>query len=319
MPAGAVTPSRRNCRNSPTSSPDCYGGTPTPPGEGRGPGSGTVDTNSGAHVAVNGKSDMTLTASVVRVAFSARSDVGHVRKVNEDSLMAQSPVFLVADGMGGHARGDMASQTVIGVFDEHIEQDRPSTPERILDAIHSSNDAVRDLSAVGDYGTAVSGTTLAGVAFVDAGDDVGFHWMAFNVGDSRIYTWDGRALAQLSVDHSAVQEMVDAGLISAEDAEHHPERNVITRAIGADEFVDADVWLLPAIGSHAFLICSDGLTKELDSDDIARVLLTHPGRSDQEQSVADALVDEALSRGGRDNVTVVFIESRLESPGAGTA
>lgn len=267
-------------------------------------------------VAVNGESEMTLAEATVRFAFSARTDVGLVRKVNEDSLMAQSPVFLVADGMGGHAHGDIASQTVIGVFDEHIEQDRPSTPERILDAIHSSNDAVRDLSQAGDFGSAVSGTTLAGVAFVDAGDDVGFHWMAFNIGDSRIYTWDGLALAQLSVDHSAVQEMVDAGLISAEDAEHHPERNVITRAIGSNEFVDADVWLLPASGSHSFLICSDGLTKELDSNDIARVLALHPARTDAAQTVADALVDEALSRGGRDNVTVVFLESRLESPGA---
>jgi serine/threonine protein phosphatase PrpC len=264
-------------------------------------------------VVTNGEGELRLPGITVRLAFSARSDIGSVRKVNEDSVMAQPPVFLVADGMGGHAHGDAASQTVIRVFGEHIEADAPSTPERILDAIHSSNDAVRDLSAEDDYGTAISGTTLAGVAFVDAGvaagDDTGeergFAWMVFNVGDSRIYSWDGGNLVQLSVDHSAVQEMVDAGLISAHDAEHHPERNVITRAVGADEFVDADVWLLPASGERSFLICSDGLTKEVDDREIAR-LLTH---AHDITAVADALVDAALERGGRDNVSVVFVRS----------
>jgi serine/threonine protein phosphatase PrpC len=267
-------------------------------------------------VAVSGESEIKLPASTVQIRFSARSDVGAVRKVNEDSILAQPPVYLVADGMGGHARGDAASQTVIRVFTEHIEQGAPSTPERILDAIHSSNDAVRDLSGADDYGTMVSGTTLAGVAFVDAGADIGFHWMAFNIGDSRVYTWDGRTLVQLSVDHPAVQETVDAGLITALDAEHHPERNVITRAIGADEFVDADVWLMPAAGRHAFLICSDGLTKELTTADISRLLATHDGSGSgsDTHSIADALVDAALERGGRDNVSVVFVESQLAEP-----
>ncbi|MBC7441620.1 MAG: serine/threonine-protein phosphatase [Ramlibacter sp.] len=266
---------------------------------------------------MQGETEMVLPASRARFVFSARSDVGHERKINEDSFMAQAPVFLVADGMGGHAHGDVASQTVARVFEEHIARDAPSTPERILDAIHSSNDAVRDLSAVDDYGTAVSGTTLAGVAFVDAGDDVGFHWMAFNIGDSRVYTWDGRTLTQLSVDHSAVQEMVDAGLISTEEAEHHPERNVITRAIGADESVDADVWLLPASGRSAFLVCSDGLTKELGTSEIARLLATYDGTAEAGRSPVDVLVDAALARGGHDNVTVVYIESVLSDAGQG--
>ncbi|TFB68215.1 serine/threonine-protein phosphatase [Cryobacterium glaciale] len=255
---------------------------------------------------------MELSTATARLVFSARSDVGSVRKVNEDSILAQSPVFLVADGMGGHAQGEVASQTVLRVFDEHIARDLPSTPERILDAIHSSNDAVRDLSAADDYGTAVSGTTLAGIAFVDAGDDVSYHWMAFNVGDSRVYTWTDGVLTQLSVDHSAVQEMVDAGLISVEDAEKHPERNVITRAIGADEFVDADVWLLPALNEQSFLICSDGLTKELDDAAIARVLAMDIRLDGDERSIADVLVDEAIEHGGRDNVSVIYVEAAFD-------
>ena len=260
-------------------------------------------------MAVNGENVITLGDSSVHFSFSASSDVGRVRKVNEDSYLAQAPVFFVADGMGGHAHGDAASQTVIRVFDEHIELNVPSTPERILDAIHSSNDAVRGLSSDEDFGTAMSGTTLAGVAIVDAGDGIGFHWMAFNVGDSRIYTWDGRDLSQLSVDHSAVQEMVEAGLIKASDAEKHPVSNVITRAIGADEFVDADVWLQPATGTHTFLICSDGLTKELSVREMAAVLA---GRGERDLgALADELVAAALAKGGRDNVTVVVVESTL--------
>jgi serine/threonine protein phosphatase PrpC len=260
---------------------------------------------------VNQHGSITLPTITVDLTFSARTDVGSVRKINEDSVLAQSPVFLVADGMGGHAQGEVASQTVLRVFDEHIARDLSSTPERILDAIHSSNDAVRDLSAVDDYGTAISGTTLAGIALVDAGDEVGYHWMAFNVGDSRVYTWTHGVLTQLSVDHSAVQEMVDAGLISVEEAQKHPERNVITRAIGADEFVDADVWLLPAVGTQTFLICSDGLTKELDDESIGRLLAAGSGSDAAGRSVADILVDEAIERGGRDNVSVVYVESAV--------
>jgi len=271
---------------------------------------GQVTVN-GEFMTLNQQSTIEFSNATARLSYSVRSDVGNVRKVNEDSVLAQAPVFLVADGMGGHAQGDVASQTVLRVFDEHIARDLPSTPERILDAIHSSNDAVRDLSADGDSGTAVSGTTLAGIALVDAGDEVGYHWMAFNVGDSRVYTWSDGVLTQLSIDHSAVQEMVDAGLICKADAEKHPERNVITRAIGADEFVDADVWLLPAAGEQAFLICSDGLTKEIDDEAIARLLATDMHLAADGRSRADILVDAAIEHGGRDNVSAVYVESTV--------
>jgi serine/threonine protein phosphatase PrpC len=266
-------------------------------------------------MAVNGESSIAMGSSVLRLRYGVSSDVGRVRKVNEDSYLAQPPVFFVADGMGGHARGDAASQTVTRVFTEHIEENLPSTPERVLDAIHSSNDAVRRLSSEEDFGTMMSGTTLAGLAVVDAGDGIGFHWMAYNVGDSRVYTWDGQTLAQLSVDHSAVQEMIEAGLIKAADAEKHPVRNVITRAIGAGEFVDADVWLQPATGAHTFLICSDGLTKELSERELAGLMPAHAG-TDLGQS-ADAFVAAALAKGGRDNVTVVLVESTLEEASSG--
>ncbi|GAA1512547.1 protein phosphatase 2C domain-containing protein [Agromyces terreus] len=234
-----------------------------------------------------------------------------MRSVNEDAFLAEAPVYLVADGMGGHARGDAASRAVVETFRRHLAVGSPSTPEQVLDAIHSSNEAVRALSDEGDEGTAVAGTTLTGVALVDAGDGAGFHWLAFNVGDSRIYTWDGRTLRQLSVDHSAVQELVDAGLLSPEDAERHPDRNVITRAIGADDVVEPDLWLIPASGRQVFLLCSDGLSKEVDDETIARVLTGDTGHA---AGLAGELVDLALEHGGRDNVSVVVVESALAAP-----
>ncbi|GAA2461778.1 PP2C family protein-serine/threonine phosphatase [Agromyces soli] len=240
------------------------------------------------------------------IAHSASSDVGRVRQMNEDAYLAEAPVYLVADGMGGHAKGDAASRAVLDTFRRHLEFGQSSTPEQVLDAIHSSNEAVRALSDDGELGTAVAGTTLAGVALVDAGAAEGLRWMVFNVGDSRVYNWDGRRLRQVSVDHSAVQELVDAGVIRPDEAERHPERNVITRALGAEEVVEPDVWLLPVEGRQVFLICSDGLTKELDDHAISEVLATGGGHA---HGLAGELVDEALARGGRDNVTVVVVEA----------
>jgi len=134
------------------------------------------------------------------------------------------------------------------------------------------------------------------------------------VGDSRTYSWDGRSLTQLSIDHSAVQELVDLGQITKLEAEHHPNRNVVTRALGADDIVDADVWLLPARARQTFLLCSDGLTKELDDDEIARIIVFHDQQTAREPdgpSLAERLLGAAIAAGGRDNVTVVVVESEL--------
>lgn len=245
-----------------------------------------------------------VTESTAHIAHSARSDVGRVRSVNEDSYLAYAPVYLVADGMGGHARGDAASQSTIETFRRHIPPGHPSTPEQVLDAIHSANQAVCDLSTEGDAGTAISGTTLSGIALVEIGAGE-LHWLVFNVGDSRVYSWDGRVLEQVTVDHSAVQELVTAGLIEASEAERHPDRNVITRALGAESFVEPDVWLVPALGRQTFVICSDGISKELDDDDVARIL----GGSTPSGELATELVDAALESGGHDNATVVVVEA----------
>ena len=267
-------------------------------------------------MAADGSGVVAMHGGSARITHSARTDVGRVRSVNEDALLAEAPVYLVADGMGGHARGDAASRAVVDTFRRHLAAGSVSTPEQVLDAIHSSNDAVRSLSHEGEEGTAVAGTTLAGVVLVDAGDGRGVHWMVFNVGDSRVYTWNGRRLEQVTVDHSAVQELVDAGLISASDAERHPDRNVITRALGADEVAEPDVWLIPATGRQVFLVCSDGLSKEVDDDGIARILAGDTGHG---AGLAGELVEAALEHGGRDNVTAVVVESELEGDDAGGA
>ena len=242
------------------------------------------------------------------IAVSAASEVGMVRALNEDSFLVAGPVFLVADGMGGHNAGDQASQAVRSTFGTAFGALVPAATDEVLGAIQRSNEAVLAIEPPEGAATAISGTTLAGVALVETADSGMLHWMAFNIGDSRIYSWDGRSLSQLSVDHSAVQELLDAGTITDEEAALHPDRNVITRAIGASEAVDADVWLVPAASSQAFVICSDGLTKEVGDEQIARILAQHIA-AEGGATLADELVGAALAAGGRDNVTVVVVES----------
>jgi serine/threonine protein phosphatase PrpC len=254
----------------------------------------------------------------IDVSWAARTDVGSVRAVNEDGLLADPPVWLVADGMGGHAFGDRASATLVETFGG-LSGEGPLTRDLIVGAVDASNDAIGDLITGEDPPGTVAGTTLAGVALVrtDDGDPL---WMVFNVGDSRVYAWTDGRLQQVTVDHSAVQELVDQGRMTRAEAERSPVRNLITRAVGSHDEVRADEWLLPIAPHQVFLICSDGLTKELDDGAIAGVLqLTHADGGGVDRA-ADALVAQALASGGRDNVTVVVIEAASDAePGTGSA
>jgi serine/threonine protein phosphatase PrpC len=234
---------------------------------------------------------------------SARSELGRVRAVNEDSLLARYPVYLVADGMGGHSRGDLASRTAVEVVDAAIPSGAPTTTAALVEAVHAANAAIR---ALGEADATVSGTTLTGIAVTGGGRDP-LQWTIVNVGDSRVYGWNGRALTQLTVDHSVVQELVEAGAISPVEALRHPERNTITRALGAFETVDVDVWLLPYAPGQTFLICSDGVTKELPLERIEHLLAAHDGTGGA--SLADAIVDAAVASGGRDNVSAIVVET----------
>jgi serine/threonine protein phosphatase PrpC len=239
-----------------------------------------------------------LHGAEVSVEVSAASDRGHVRRVNEDSYLAVPPVFLVADGMGGHSFGDRASQATARVFATRLDPDEASTVVQVLAAVHEAD---RVVHAIGDE--ELAGSTLAGIALVREGDSDELRWMVFNVGDSRVYRFDD-SLEQLSVDHSAVQELLDDGSIVPGEERDHPDRNVVTRAIGMGD-AEPDVWILPTGGRERFLLCSDGLTKELDDATITDVL----SREDGDLSPADRLVSAALAAGGLDNVTVVVIDA----------
>lgn len=232
---------------------------------------------------------------------SVRTDLGRVREVNEDSVLARYPVYLVADGMGGHSRGDVASRTTIEVIDAAIPAGRPTAAAAIVEAVHAANAAVRALGA-----QAVSGTTLTGMA-VSLSAEGERYWTIVNVGDSRVYSWSGRTLTQLTVDHSVVQELIEAGELTPLEADRHPERNTITRAIGAFDEVEVDVWLLPYVDGQAFLICSDGLTKELPLERMEHIFAAHTGADGG--SLADAVVEAALASGGRDNVSAIVVET----------
>jgi serine/threonine protein phosphatase PrpC len=262
---------------------------------------------------VHGRREFVLPDSVVRIRATASTDRGTVRAVNEDASLVAGVCFVVADGMGGHEHGDLASAAAVGTFRELIADDAPARAESVLDAIAAANRAVVDLAV--DRGIAgTCGTTLTGVALVDVGDVA--HWMAFNVGDSRVYQWNGRRLDQLTVDHSDVQERIDRGELTELAARTDPRRNIVTRALGADDDVDPDVWIMPARARQTFLVCSDGLTRELDDDEIARIITFHDAQSARESppmSLAARLVGAAVAAGGKDNVTVIVVESELDT------
>lgn len=234
------------------------------------------------------------------------TDVGRVRDHNEDSVLAGGRIFAVADGMGGHAAGEVASGIAVRSLGELADATGQGDlrPEDLLDRLAAANRSLLE-SAAANRERAGMGTTVAGVAVVTVdGTD---RWAAFNVGDSRVYRWGGGNLTRVSTDHSEVQELIDAGLISEQEAAVHPLRNVITRSLGTDPAPVPDLWVLPPVSGDRFLICSDGLTNELSDAEIAAVLQ----REEEPQAVADALVRAALEAGGRDNVTVVVLTGTI--------
>ena len=239
-----------------------------------------------------------------RVSSSSASDRGRVRSLNEDSVLAEHPVYVVADGMGGHERGEEASRRAVAALAD-LRGTAPG-PSEVLEAITAANRSVIAIAHEDDEKRGgLAGTTLTGVVLVDAGLPPLPHWMAINIGYSRVYTWNGRDLQQVSTDHSAVQELVDAGAISPDEARQHPDRNVITKALGVVADLTPDVWLIPLRAGHGFVICSDGLSNELADVEIAEALVRfQPG----ERSIAEVLVDLALERGGHDNVSVIVLE-----------
>jgi protein phosphatase len=252
-------------------------------------------------VAVPGDPDARISLS-----WAALSDTGYRRSVNEDSLLARSPIFAVADGMGGHTAGDFASTAVVTRLAEKVKADFVGEVA-LTEALRS---AVDDMSrGVGqtDLGT---GTTVTGIALTLV--DGAPYWLVFNIGDSRVYSYRDGTLEQLTVDHSIVQELLDAGAITPAEAEVHPHSNVITRAVGFNEDPVPDYFLLPIVAGSRLLVCSDGLTKELTEHGTRYFL----GEGSSPLDAAQQLMDAALGNGGRDNVTVVVVDV-LATPESG--
>ena len=237
---------------------------------------------------------------MITVAWGAATSAGRVRTHNEDDYVAAPPVFVVADGLGGHAAGEVASAIAVEEFRRLTGPDRLH-PTDVLDAVERANDRIL-LRGEQDARRSGLGTTVSALVGVDAGGVD--HWLVVNVGDSRVYRLAGGELTQLSVDHSEVQELLVAGRISAAEAREHPRRNVITRSLGSDPAPRPDQWLLPPSLGERFLLCSDGLVDELDDE----VIASHLRSAAPVQDVADALITAAVGAGGRDNVTVVVVD-----------
>lgn len=235
----------------------------------------------------------------IRVISADATHVGHVRATNEDSILNASPIYMVADGMGGHNAGEVASAIAVEEFEKLTIQENV-TVEQLGEALRSAATRIGEL---GGESTLGAGTTVSLVATMVL-DGVGY-WVVMNLGDSRVYRLSGDIFEQVSVDHSVVQELMDRGELTAEQARVHPYRHMVTRALGAGPESDPDYWLIPAEAGDRMLICSDGLTGEVDDDGIERLLRSH----NDVRTISQDLVGRALDAGGHDNVSVVLVEA----------
>jgi len=230
---------------------------------------------------------------------AAATDTGRVRRHNEDSYIVGKRLWAVADGMGGQAAGATASRIAVqclASYDKSGEIDQAA----IAALVDQTNAAILAYSARHPK-TAGMGTTLAGMALMKLGG--GCHWLIFNVGDSRVYRFADGVLHQETIDHSEVQELVNRGEIRQADARTHPNRNVLTRCLGTPCPPTVGMRVVPCQPGDRMLVCSDGLTSEVNDDKIEIVLRT---AVDPHQAV-DTLIEAALENGGRDNISVIVV------------
>jgi len=239
-----------------------------------------------------------MTASISLV-WGAATHQGARRTLNEDAFLAGGAVFFVADGMGGHDAGEMASAAAVDAL-RPLVHDAVVRSDDVRNRVLAAHQAVRTIETAPGRG---AGTTLTGMVLTAQEGEP--YWLVVNLGDSRTYRLADGDLEQVSVDHSEVQELVDAGAITHAEAQQHPRRHVVTRALGAPEDPAPDFWYLPVAARDRMLICSDGLSTELPDERLATVLLSEP----DPQAAADRLVREALEAGGRDNITVIVIDA----------
>jgi protein phosphatase len=227
-------------------------------------------------------------------SYARTSDTGRKRRRNEDSYVVAPPLFAVADGMGGAQAGEVASKLAAAALEE-TDSGALSGPERLISLIREANRRVYE-RASSDPTTSGMGTTMT-VALVEPdGVTIG------HVGDSRAYLYRDGRLEQLTDDHSLVNELVKSGKLSREEAELHPQRSVITRAVGTDPDVDVDAFVVDAQEGDVFVLCSDGLTDMVADDEIEETVDRHHGDLDR---LTKSLVSAANRGGGEDNITVI--------------
>jgi PPM family protein phosphatase len=245
---------------------------------------------------------------VTAVRSGSATDVGRVRNKNEDLALENSSLFAVADGMGGHAGGEVAARVAVDTLQRTFE--REPTAHGLLDAVVAANAAVWRASQ-GSRDLRGMGTTLTVAALVQNEDGQDVVVLA-NVGDSRAYVAADGQLVRVTADHSLAEERVRQGVMTEAEAAVHPHRHILTRALGIGPGVDVDLWELRLQEGDRLLLCSDGLTNEVDDDRLTELLAAHGDPSE----AATALVAEANRRGGNDNITVVIVDvTRGESAG----
>jgi protein phosphatase len=229
-----------------------------------------------------------------------RTDTGRQRKANEDAYFARSPLFAVADGMGGAQAGEVASGLAVEVLEEGLPDGPGSVEERLAERVREANRRINELSRADDQ-RAGMGTTLTAVYVGEAELSVA------HVGDSRLYRLRDGHFERLTDDHSLVEELVRQGRLTPQEADEHPQRSIITRALGPEAGVEPDSRTWPARDGDVYLLCSDGLTSMVPEARVAEIVQ----RSADLRAAGRALVDAANEAGGRDNITVVLL--RLEA------
>jgi len=238
---------------------------------------------------------------VISVSIGAVSDTGKLRAANEDSFVSEQNILAVADGMGGHNAGEVASAMAVQLLRAAADQ-LAQVPGALVDAVTEINSAIF-AAATSTAEQRGMGTTITAMAISPA-SVAPQQVVVANVGDSRTYLVRAGELRQISIDHSYVQELVTQGVITFDDARTHPRRNIVTRALGIDATVLVDSWTLPVINHDRYILCSDGLVDEISNEEILAISILH---SDPQQAAVN-LVAAANSHGGRDNITVIVAD-----------
>jgi protein phosphatase len=235
----------------------------------------------------------------MRLKFGAATDVGMVRQSNEDAFSAEGELFIVADGMGGHNAGEVASALAVTTMKSGARNGL-TEPSQFRELVQQANTAIYTAS-LDDSAQSGMGTTVTALAVLPGEEP---RVMVANVGDSRTYVWRNGRLDRISIDHSYVQELVNEGIITPEEARTHPRRNIVTRALGIDRTVQVDVFTYDVRTGDRLVLCSDGLVDEVSDAEISKVI----GQHSNAQECAEALIMVANTNGGRDNTTVVVVD-----------